>query len=57
MTETMATVTGNSGEDYLNRPDSCGPPVAVADLKIVGTMAANWHPAKSASCGRAVQWW
>ncbi|KZY13542.1 fatty acid--CoA ligase, partial [Erythrobacter sp. HI0037] len=36
MTETMATVTGNSGEDYLNRPDSCGPPVAVADLKIVG---------------------
>ena len=36
MTETMATVTGHSSEDYLNRPDSCGPPVAVADLKIVG---------------------
>ena len=35
MTETMATVTGHSGEDYLNRPDSCGPPVAVADLKIM----------------------
>ena len=35
MTETMATVTGHSSEDYLNRPDSCGPPVAVADLKIV----------------------
>lgn len=35
MTETMATVTGNSSEDYLNRPDSCGPPVAVADLKIM----------------------
>ncbi|MCH2487184.1 MAG: acyl--CoA ligase, partial [Erythrobacter sp.] len=35
MTETMATVTGHSGEDYLNRPESCGPPVAVADLKIM----------------------
>jgi long-chain acyl-CoA synthetase len=35
MTETMATVTHHSGEDYLNRPDSAGPPVAVADLKIM----------------------
>lgn len=35
MTETMATVTSHSGEDYLNRPDSAGPPVAVADLKIM----------------------
>ena len=35
MTETMATVTSHSSEDYLNRPDSCGPPVAVADVKIM----------------------
>ncbi|QPC98125.1 class I adenylate-forming enzyme family protein [Qipengyuania soli] len=35
MTETMATVTGNNSEDYFNRPTSCGPPVAVADLKIM----------------------
>ncbi|GAA4776761.1 class I adenylate-forming enzyme family protein [Stakelama sediminis] len=35
MTETMATVTQHSGEDYLNRPESCGPPVPVADLKIM----------------------
>ncbi len=35
MTETMATVTGHVAEDYLNRPDSCGPAVAVADLKIM----------------------
>ncbi|MGK6319972.1 class I adenylate-forming enzyme family protein [Sphingomonas sp. DT-204] len=35
MTETMATVTGHSAEDYLNRPTSCGPPVAVADLRIM----------------------
>ncbi|UUL84180.1 class I adenylate-forming enzyme family protein [Sphingomonas qomolangmaensis] len=35
MTETMATVTSHQGEDYLNRPDSCGPPVPVAELKIM----------------------
>jgi len=35
MTETMATVTGIAGEDYLHRPTSAGPPVAVADLKIM----------------------
>ena len=34
MTETMATVTSHAGEDYLNRPASAGPPVAVADLEI-----------------------
>jgi steroid-24-oyl-CoA synthetase len=35
MTETSATCTHHSGEDYLNRPDSCGPPVPVCDLKIM----------------------
>lgn len=35
MTETMATVTSHSGEDYLNRPESSGPPVATAELKIM----------------------
>ena len=35
MTETMATVTGHGAEDYLNRPTSAGPAVAVADLKIM----------------------
>ena len=35
MTETMATVTSHSAEDYLNRPESCGPPLPVADLRIV----------------------
>lgn len=34
MTETTATVTSHGAEDYLNRPDSCGPPVPVSDLKI-----------------------
>lgn len=35
MTETTATVTTHSGEDYLSRPTSAGPPVAAADLKIM----------------------
>lgn len=35
MTETMATVTSHSAEDYLHRPDSCGPPLPVADLKVM----------------------
>ncbi|AKM07884.1 class I adenylate-forming enzyme family protein [Pelagerythrobacter marensis] len=45
MTETMATVTGHSSEDYLNRPDSCGPPVAVADLKIMSEDGERELPA------------
>ncbi|MFM5924788.1 MAG: class I adenylate-forming enzyme family protein [Novosphingobium sp.] len=36
MTETTATVTTHSAEDYLNRPTSCGPAVATADLEIRG---------------------
>lgn len=35
MTETTATVTGHSGEDYLYRPTSAGPPVPVASLKVL----------------------
>lgn len=35
MTETMATVTSHSSEDYLNRPTSAGPAVPVAELKIM----------------------
>ncbi|MEI9986393.1 MAG: AMP-binding protein [Aliidongia sp.] len=34
MTETSATVTSHVGEDYENRPDSCGPACAVCDLKV-----------------------
>lgn len=34
MTETSGTVTGHSAEDYIRRPDSCGPPLPVADLRI-----------------------
>ncbi|MDB5691836.1 MAG: AMP-dependent synthetase and ligase, partial [Alphaproteobacteria bacterium] len=45
MTETMATVSSHGGEDYLNRPDSAGPPVAVADLKIMAADASRALPA------------
>ncbi len=45
MTETMATVTGNNSEDYLNRPESCGPPVPVADLKIMAEDGLRELPA------------
>ena len=36
MTETTATVTQHGGEDYLNRPDSAGAPVATADIEVRG---------------------
>lgn len=36
MTETSATVTGHFGDDYVQRPESAGPPVPVAELRIVG---------------------
>jgi long-chain acyl-CoA synthetase len=35
MTETSATCTSNSAEDYEHRPDSCGPAVATCDIKIM----------------------
>lgn len=41
MTETMATVTSHSSEDYLNRPTSAGPAVPVADLKVMDEEGVN----------------
>ena len=35
MTETSATCSHHGGEDYIRRPDSCGPAVPVCDLKIM----------------------
>ncbi|GAC1333075.1 MAG: class I adenylate-forming enzyme family protein [Beijerinckiaceae bacterium] len=35
MTETSSTFTHLMAEDYEHRPDSCGPPLPVCDLKIV----------------------
>ncbi|HEX8513197.1 MAG TPA: class I adenylate-forming enzyme family protein, partial [Allosphingosinicella sp.] len=44
MTETTATVTSHVGEDYLNRPDSAGPAVPIADLKIMSPDATEELP-------------
>jgi long-chain acyl-CoA synthetase len=35
MTETSATATQHGAEDYSHRPDSCGPAVAVGEVKIM----------------------
>ncbi|HET7085810.1 MAG TPA: class I adenylate-forming enzyme family protein [Rhizomicrobium sp.] len=35
MTETSATCTTHSGQDYLHRPASCGPALPVSRLKII----------------------
>jgi long-chain acyl-CoA synthetase len=34
MTETSATFSHHMAEDYLHRPDSCGPPVAVCEAQV-----------------------
>ena len=44
MTETTATVTGHSAEDYLNRPTSAGPLVAVASLKVLDLEGRDLPP-------------
>jgi len=44
MTETQGTCTGHSGEDYEAKPNSCGPPVAVCDIKIMSLDGAHELP-------------
>jgi long-chain acyl-CoA synthetase len=44
MTETSATCTTHSAEDYENRPSSCGPAVPVCDLKIMDPEATRDLP-------------
>ena len=41
MTETCATFTHHAGEDYEHRPDSCGPAIPVADMKVVDEAGAT----------------
>jgi len=50
MTETSATCTSHTGDDFLHRPASCGPALPVSRLKIIkdgveqppGTAGALW---------------
>jgi long-chain acyl-CoA synthetase len=44
MTETAAAAALISAEDYQNRPDSCGPALAVTDLKIMSLDGAHELP-------------
>ena len=41
MTETCATFTHHTGEDYAHRPDSCGPATPVGEMKIVDAQGAT----------------
>ena len=41
MTETQGTCTVHSAEDYEARPESCGPPVPVCDVKIMSLDGAR----------------
>jgi long-chain acyl-CoA synthetase len=44
MTETSATCTTHSGEDYEHRPTSCGPAVAACELKIMSPDGSHQLP-------------
>ncbi|MGZ8362977.1 MAG: class I adenylate-forming enzyme family protein, partial [Caulobacteraceae bacterium] len=44
MTETSSTFTHHKGEDYQNRPDSCGPAPPVCDLKVVDAQGRTLPP-------------
>lgn len=53
MTETSATFTHHQGEDYENRPSSCGPAIPVCDMKIIGPKGETLGPNEIGElCGR-----
>jgi acyl-CoA synthetase (AMP-forming)/AMP-acid ligase II len=45
MTETSATVAVHGAEDYLRRPDSCGPALPVSELRIMSEDGSHVLPA------------
>jgi long-chain acyl-CoA synthetase len=36
LTETSSVTSMNSGDDYVRKPASCGPPVPICDVRVVG---------------------
>ena len=52
MTETSATCTTHSGEDYETRPSSCGPAVGACDIKIM-----NLEGTKELAIGEVGELW
>ncbi len=51
LTETSAVTSMNSGDDYVRRPDSVGPPVPICEVRIVDAAGAEAPPGAP---GRAV---
>jgi long-chain acyl-CoA synthetase len=41
MTETSSTASSNNGVDYIARPESCGPPLPICDVRIVDDDGAD----------------
>jgi len=41
LTETSSVTSMNSGDDYVRKPESAGPPVPVCDVRIVGADGAD----------------
>jgi long-chain acyl-CoA synthetase len=41
LTETSSVTSMNSGDDYVRKPDSCGPPVPVCDVRVVDEVGAD----------------
>jgi long-chain acyl-CoA synthetase len=51
LTETSSVTTMNSGDDYVRKPDSVGPPVPVCDVRIVPEGFAGEEPADDLPSG------
>jgi long-chain acyl-CoA synthetase len=54
LTETSAATSMNTGEDYVNKPDSVGPPVPVTDVAVVPEDFAGDEPDPSLASGPEV---
>jgi long-chain acyl-CoA synthetase len=44
LTETSSVTSMNSGDDYVRRPGSVGPPVPICEIRIVGAAGADAPP-------------
>ena len=47
LTETSSVTTMNTGEDYIAKPESVGPPVPVCDVKVVGDEGNELAPGQA----------
>ncbi|MFZ0173094.1 MAG: AMP-binding protein [Acidimicrobiales bacterium] len=47
LTETSSVTSMNSGDDYVRKPTSCGPPVPVCDVRVVGPDGVDLPPGEA----------